>query len=158
MSSSVRAVIVSGEAPESEDEDRPDISSPEDVSRLSLAGLSLSSVTAQVGKQIGAMSAGNGQTKVAELTKIHHPTLLHKKLYEKNITINNNIKSFFKGLFNKSFEELSGVHSDCLTTARYIQHSAEQIESSGQTCRQIEDSLSQLRESLEKTNLPVNFK
>merc|ERR1711936_1286069 len=72
--------------------------------------------------------------------------LLHKKLYEKNITINNNIKSFFKGLFNKSFEELSGVHFDCLTTGRYIQHSAEQIESSGQTCRQIEDSLSSFSE------------
>ena len=63
-----------------------------------------------------------------------------------------------QGLFNKSFEELSGVHSDCLTTGRYIQHSAEQIESSGQTCKQIEDSLSHLCESLEKTNLPVNFK
>ena len=67
-------------------------SSTEDVSRLSLGGLSLSSVRAQVGKQIGVISVG----KTTEQTKIHHPTLLHKKLYEKNIIVNNNLNSFFK--------------------------------------------------------------
>ena len=71
-------------------------SSTEDVSRLSLAGLSLSSVTAQVGKQIGAISAGNGQNKTTHQTKIHHPTLLHKKLYDRNLIVNNNVKTFFK--------------------------------------------------------------
>ena len=81
-------------------------SAAEDVSRLSLAGLSLSSVTAQVGKQIGVMSGGGtgqagqaGQTKTTEQTKIHQPTLLHKKIYEKNLTVNNNVRIFFKVSF-----------------------------------------------------------
>ena len=72
-------------------------SATEDLTRLSLAGLSLSCVTAQVGKQIGAISAGN---KTRDQTKIHHPTLLHKKLLEKNRTVNNNVRIFFKVKFS----------------------------------------------------------
>ena len=72
----------------------------EDVSRLSLTGLSLSSVTAQVGKQIGVMSGGTGaQHKTTQQTKIHQPTLLHKRIYEKNLTVNNNVRIFFKASF-----------------------------------------------------------
>ena len=72
----------------------------EDSTRLSLAGLSLSSVTAQVGKQIGVMSGGTGgQNKTTEQTKIHQPTLLHKRIYEKNLTVNNNVRIFFKASF-----------------------------------------------------------
>ena len=74
-------------------------SGAEEVSRLSLGGLSLSSVTAQVGKQIGAMSAGTGQNKTTEQAKIHQPTLLHKRIYEKNLTVNNNVRIFFKVSF-----------------------------------------------------------
>ena len=71
----------------------------EEVSRLSLGGLSLSSVTAQVGKQIGVMSAGGGQNRTTEQTKIHQPTLLHKRIYEKNLRVNNNVRIFFKVSF-----------------------------------------------------------
>ena len=65
-------------------------------------------MTAQVGKQIGAMSGGTGggagggtggQTKTTEQTKIHQPTLLHKRIYEKNLTVNNNVRVFFKVSF-----------------------------------------------------------
>lgn len=163
MSNTARAVIVEGEEPESEDEQvfissKPFISSSEDVSRLSLAGLSLSSVTAQVGKQIGAISAGNGQNKTTQQTKIHHPTLLHKKLYEKNLIVNNNVNSFFKGLFDKSFEELSRINSDCFTTSGYLQSSAEDLHRSVENCKQIEESLIRLCDIMDRTNLPTKSK
>jgi hypothetical protein len=165
MSNSGRAVIVVGEAPESEDEDNlkrttttPTISSTEDGSRLSLAGLSLSSVTAQVGKQIGAISAGTGQNKTTQQTKIHHPTLLHKKLYDRNLIVNNNVKSFFKGLFDKSFEELSRINADCFNTSDYLQSSTEELHGAVQNCKQIEESLLRLCDSLDRTNLPTKSK
>ena len=73
--------------------------------RLSIASLSLSSVTAQVGKQIGAFSGmdiskaarrspQNGEDKWKE--PVQHQSLLHKKLYEKNAVIQINTKSFFE--------------------------------------------------------------
>ena len=73
--------------------------------RLSIASLSLSSVTAQVGKQIGALSGmdiskaarrspQNGEDKWKE--PVQHQSLLHKKLYEKNAIIQMNTKSFFE--------------------------------------------------------------
>ena len=33
-------------------------------------------------------------------TKIHQPTLLHKRIYEKNLTVNNNVRIFFKVSFS----------------------------------------------------------
>lgn len=163
MSQLARAVIVEGEAPESEDEDiilqtTAGTRAPEDVSRLSLAGLSLSSVTAQVGKQIGAISGGNGQNKTTEQTKIHHPTLLHKKIYEKNLAVNNNVKFFFKGLFDRSFQELSRINGDCLNTSGYLDTSAEQLQRSVENSKQIEESLHLLCDSLARSNLPGKCK
>ena len=73
--------------------------------RKSIASLSLSSVTAQVGKQIGAFSGmdiskaarrspQSGEDKWKE--PVQHQSLLHKKLYEKNALIQTNTKSFFE--------------------------------------------------------------
>ena len=84
-------------------------SATEEVSRLSLGGLSLSSVTAQVGKQIGVMSAGTGQYKTTEQPTL--PTLLHKRIYEKNLTVNNNVRMFFKVSFFPTISTISKIES-----------------------------------------------
>ena len=79
--------------------------------RLNIASLSLSSVTAQVGKQIGAFSGmdisraarrSSSQASFVEEKKesVEHQSLLHKKLYERNEAIRTNTKTFFQVLFN----------------------------------------------------------
>jgi len=115
-------------------------------------------VTAQVGKQIGVMSAGGGQNRTTEQTKIHQPTLLHKRIYEKNLTVNNNVRIFFKGLFDRSLQELSRINGDCVTTAGYLDTSADQLQRSVENSKQIEESLHQLCDSLARSNLPGKYK
>lgn len=64
---------------------------------------SLSSVTASVGKQIGSISGIdiNGAVSSAvnsktEESKLQHPTILHKKLYERNASMHHNIVQYFE--------------------------------------------------------------
>ena len=67
--------------------------------------MSLSSVTAQVGKQIGAFSGldiSKGARRASQTGEdmrkepIQHQSLLHKKLYERNAVIQTNTKYFFE--------------------------------------------------------------
>eukprot|EP00092_Neocalanus_flemingeri_P093337 GFUD01118618.1.p1 GENE.GFUD01118618.1~~GFUD01118618.1.p1 ORF type:complete len:173 (-),score=36.40 GFUD01118618.1:3-491(-) len=161
-------MVVDGEASESEDETTEEILTPTkrsnlEEARLSIAGLSLSSVTAQVGKQIGAFSgmdiskgarrsSHNGEDKWKE--PVQHQSLLHKKLYEKNAVIQTNTKSFFENLFTRNINELNKINADVVHTQVHLQESTLAMQHSVHYCNQLEESFKKVHETLARTNLP----
>eukprot|EP00090_Calanus_glacialis_P029337 TRINITY_DN47089_c0_g1_i1.p1 TRINITY_DN47089_c0_g1~~TRINITY_DN47089_c0_g1_i1.p1 ORF type:complete len:183 (-),score=43.78 TRINITY_DN47089_c0_g1_i1:108-614(-) len=162
------AMVVDGEASESEEESTDEVLTPTKRSNLeearkSIASLSLSSVTAQVGKQIGAFSGmdiskaarrspPSGEDKWKE--PVQHQSLLHKKLYEKNALIQTNTKSFFENLFSRNFNELNKINTEIAFTQVHMQESTLAMQHSVHNCNQLEESFKKVHETLARTKLP----
>jgi len=170
---SVEALIVAGEASESDEEIfspiPPSKETPPSESRrlsiggLGVGGLSLSAVTASVGKQIGAISGLeiNSQTlrgNSNEERTVQHQTLLHKKLYERNAQIQHNIKQYFEGLFEKNITELSKINSECFTISTYVQETAQSLKMAVDQTRQIDESMKNISDTFSQVNLPKRKK
>ena len=72
----------------------------------------MSSVTASVGKQIGAIGAMSGidigaGVKSEENKTLQHPTVLHKKLYDRNYSLHQRINQYFEVRLSSSISRLS---------------------------------------------------
>jgi len=172
------AIIVAGEASESDDElpainqmtnRNAQLSAPavEEGRRLSLGsigalgsvGLNLSSVTASVGKQIGALSGidlnhSTNRNNSFE-NRVQHPTILHKKLYDKNLSIHQSINKFFEEMFTRNNEELTKIITDCYTVNTYMQESSLALKNSVEQCRNLDESIKNISDTFSQTRLPA---
>lgn len=165
---STGALIIAGEASESDEElySSPIPSSkevpPSEARRLSIGslgvgGLSLSAVTASVGKQIGALSEVSSQHirgNSLEERAVQHQTVQHKKLYERNAQLQQNIRQYFESLFEKNTAELAKINSECFTINTYVQETAESLQRAVEQARQIDESMKNISDTFSRVNLP----
>jgi hypothetical protein len=175
------AVVVDGEASESEDESSEEINSHvrsfSTESKLSMAGFSqsFSSVTATVEKHIGALSRQatkdldnitKGQLRRSAtqdscnsddgpIKSPSHTSLLHKKLHEKNTSLLNHATSFFQELFARNDNELKKVNEDMINTRIYLQDSTIAMQHSAHYCSELADSLKILNTTMKNTRFPT---
>jgi len=172
------ALVVDGEASESEDESSEESTHPRHSSgdlKLSMAGFSqsLSSVTATVEKHIEAFSRqatkdidnitkgqlrrSSTQDSSGEDRQIKSPThksLLHKKLYEKNVALYSHVNSFFQELFGKNDKELHKVKEEMVDTEIHLQESAIAMQHSVHFCNELRESLLSLNTTASKIKFP----
>jgi len=164
---SAEALIIAGEASESDEELHSPIPSskeaaPSEARRLSIGslgvgGLSLSSVTASVGKQLGALSEVSSQHirgNSLEERAVQHQTVQHKKLYERNAQLQQNIRQYFESLFEKNTAELAKINSECFTINTYVQETAESLQKAVEQARQIDESMKNISDTFSRVNLP----
>jgi len=173
-----KAQIVDGEASESEDETSEESQTQSvNESGLTIGGFSLSSVTASVEKRIGAFSRQatkdldnitKGQLRRSstmstpdsveegQVKSPTHKSLLHKKLYEKNVAIYNNANAYFQDLFSKNDSELQKVNEDMNTTEIYLQESAMAMQHSVHFCNELEENLRSMNTSVTTLKFPRN--
>jgi len=174
------AIIVAGEAPESEDElpqaeinqllqrnDQLSVPAVDEGRRLSLGsigalgsvGLNLSSVTASVGKQIGALSGidlnGSTNRNNSFENRVQHPTILHKKLFDKNLSIHQSINKYFEDMFLRNNDELTKIITDCYTVNTYMQESSFALKNSVEQCRNLDESIKNISDTFSQKRLPA---
>lgn len=181
-SPSSKAAVVIGQAEESEEDDDtvdPKLQKGEETkslpqvaqtrmgdARAGLAGLRLSSVTATVERRLGSLpsielpqwtSTGASSSKKSppgKEEKLQHPSLLHKRLYERNQEVHADLHIFFQELFRKNEDQLENVCQSTQSSVELLQETVQCLQRSVHQANLLGERLESLDKSLSSCGLP----